>query len=85
MVLNTKYNPGDFVWFIDDNKKIKCLEILGFKIDFDVVGKIKMGPFIIYRMREGEGDNIKLYDRFEDDIFKTKERLLINTFYNRRG
>lgn len=85
MIFNTKYNIGDFLWFIADNK---ILNLPVEKIDinykpssfsndkicitytfFEKIEKYKMFP---------QWNKTKVYIKNENKVYKTKEELLKN-------
>ena len=63
MVVSSKYNIGDKVWFISDNK-VQQTDITGVSIRIS-----KENPVIVYTLHYGN-------DISEDRVFAKKEELL---------
>jgi len=63
MKVTTKFNIGDVVWYVSDNK-VNKLDVTGVVIDVDDTGT-KIEYYLHY--------DIKLT---EEELFKTKEELL---------
>lgn len=85
MTIETKYNIGDEVWVMYENKPT-CLTIAAMDI-----GLHKKQLWVIYYMQPYEIDPLKMsnveyipYNRafYEKDVFPTKEELLKSLYSN---
>ena len=72
MEIKTKYNIGDGVWFMCDNKTRRG-EILGVKAEINIMPK---GPaqYNSYSVRDSVTTGVCVFPEY--DLFPTKEELL---------
>lgn len=69
MIFNTKFNPGDFVWIMRDNRPVRV------QIEEVEVGAIRSHKYKTkYTMVTGTWTTDKWM--YEDEVFATKEELI---------
>ncbi len=85
MTFNTKYNIGDFLWFIADNK-ILNLPVEKIGIDYEPFffsnDKLRIKYTFFEKIEEykmfPEWNKNKVYIKNENEVYKTKEELCKN-------
>lgn len=64
MIFNTKFNPGDFVWIMRDNRPVRVQ-----------IEEVEVGATRSHKYKAKYNMNIDKYV-YEDEMFATKEELI---------